>query len=193
MKKFKRLPAQTRKKEIQQAALQLFIEKGFANTTMENIVANVSLSKGGVYRIYGSTLDILKDLIIAGMHLRNEFYQERIRSKQLISLDYAIETIVESLFLYPDISKLYVEFLWEKQRNAELESLYQEICKQSIIDTTFLLKLYDIEIDEKKLEDVTNFMNATILSLHTLHLFDELKEHKDKLCQIIRRMDYDRL
>ena len=193
MKKFKRLPAQTLKEEIQQAALQLFIEKGFAKTTMENIVANVSLSKGGVYRIYGSTLDILKDLIIAGMHLRNEFYQEKINGQQSIDLDYIIETIVESLFLYPDISKLYVEFLWEKQRNAELESLYQEICKQSIIDPTFLLKLYDIEIDEKKLEDVTNFMNATILSLHTLHLFDELKEHKDKLCQIIRRMDYDRL
>ena len=192
MKKFERLPLETRKKEIQTAALHLFNEFGFANTTMEKIIANVSLSKGGVYRIYSNPTEILKDLILSGMHLRNAYYQSQMESNKTFQLDFIIETIVNSLFLYPDISKVYVEFLWEKQRNPELEALYQEICKQSIIDTTFLLKSYNIPIQQEELKRIADIMNATILSLHTLHLFDELKENKEILCQMLRRIEHDR-
>ena len=38
-----------RKKEIMEAAKSVFLEKGFEKTTMEDIIAETSLSKGGFY------------------------------------------------------------------------------------------------------------------------------------------------
>ncbi|MDU6784451.1 MAG: TetR/AcrR family transcriptional regulator, partial [Peptoniphilus harei] len=43
-----------RKLEILEAAMKCFLEKGFQNTTMEDVIEKVSLSKGGVYYHYGS-------------------------------------------------------------------------------------------------------------------------------------------
>lgn len=38
-----------RKLEILEAAKKCFLEKGFQNTTMEDVIEKVSLSNGGVY------------------------------------------------------------------------------------------------------------------------------------------------
>ena len=193
MKKFERLPSWQRKEEIQTAALQLFKEKGFAATTMENIVQNVSLSKGGVYRIYPSTIAILNDLMITGMHLRNTYYEECVQKETAagrpLTLPFLIEMISDSLLLYPDFSSIYVEFLWEKQRRPELETLYQKICAVTVEETTALIRKYEADsllLDrEDLLEQLTELMNAAILSLHTLNLYDCFKERKEKICAAI--------
>ncbi len=59
-----------RKKEIMEAAKSVFLEKGFEKTTMEDIIAETSLSKGGFYHYYASTTDILHDLMIEGIAYR---------------------------------------------------------------------------------------------------------------------------
>ena len=46
-----------RKLEILEAAKKCFLEKGFQNTTMEDVIEKVSLSKGGVYYHYSSTYE----------------------------------------------------------------------------------------------------------------------------------------
>ena len=45
----KRLSKEERKKEIMQSAAKVIIEKGFSKTTMEDIIAGTTMSKGGVY------------------------------------------------------------------------------------------------------------------------------------------------
>ncbi len=52
-----------RKSEILDAAKKVFIRKGFDATTMEEIISETSLSKGGFYYYYKSTVDILHDLM----------------------------------------------------------------------------------------------------------------------------------
>lgn len=178
MKKFDRLPLQQRKEEIMAAAMELFRIKGFAATTMENIVQQVSLSKGGVYRIYPSTSAILGDLILSGMHLRNAYYEQRIVQEQTagnsLTPELLVRIIAESLLMYPQISSIYVEFLWEKQRNAQLESLYQQICDTTVRETTELIKKYGagsiLLADDSTLRRLTDAMNGAILSLHVLNL-----------------------
>ena len=195
MKKFDRLPPQQRKEEIQAAALRLFNEKGFAATTMENIVEQVSLSKGGVYRLYPSTSAILADLILAGMHLRNDFYEERVKQAaaagQPLTLPFLVEMIGDSMLLSPEVSAVYVEFLWEKRRDPKLEQLYQQLCATTVAETNALIRQCgadELLSGRISLEYLTELMNATILSLYVLDLREFYTTHRKQLCETIVRM-----
>ena len=52
---------QTRKK-IRDAACMLFSQKGFSRVTMKDICDMTGLSRGGLYRHYGSTAEIFRDI-----------------------------------------------------------------------------------------------------------------------------------
>ena len=196
MKKYERLPLEQRKAEICSAATALFNEKGFAATTMENIVDRISLSKGGLYRIYPSTTAVLCDIILEGMHKRNDFYEQRIREElqkgKELTLPFFIEMIADSLFLYPEISAVYVEFLWEKQRRQELADLYKKICDITVKETVELINRYGAEgaasIDGILINKVTEMMNGAILSLHVLGLKENYIEEKKELCRIFTQI-----
>ena len=191
MKKYERLPLEQRKEEICRSALTLFNEKGFSATTMENIIDQVSLSKGGVYRIYPSTTAILSDIILEGMHKRNLFYEQQVlaaeKAGQSLTLPLLIEMIADSLLLYPEISSVYVEFLWEKRRRPELEKLYRDICEITVKETRSLMEKYGAEdllnINEVSIGKVTELMNGAILSMHVLGLQDEYLEKKKEMCE----------
>ena len=58
--------------EIQEAAKKVFLEKGFRYTTMEDVVKNTTLSKGGVYQYYKTTKAILFDIMQNGNYFRYE-------------------------------------------------------------------------------------------------------------------------
>ena len=195
MKKFDRLPLRQRKEEIQAAALELFREKGFAATTMENIVQAVSLSKGGVYRIYPSTAAILSDLMLCGMRLRNAYYEKRTRAcitqGHALTLELLVDMVADSLLLYPEFSAVYVEFLWEKQRNKELEELYQQICATTVEETRVLMLRYGADAllpGEDTLHRLTDLMNAAALSLRVLGLQAEFETKKSLLCAAIVKL-----
>ena len=197
MKKFDRLPPEQRRQEIQTAALALFREKGFAATTMENIVERVSLSKGGVYRFYPSTTAILGDLMLGGMRLRNAYYEQCVRRRQAegeaLTLPMLVEMIADSLLLYPEISEVYVEILWEKRRRPELETLYQQICAATVQETTALIHRCGADsllltASPDRLERLTELMNAAVLSMHVLGLAEPFAKQKQQLCGIITQL-----
>ena len=194
MKKFDRLSPEQRKQEIQTAALALFQQKGFAGTTMENIVQQVTLSKGGVYRIYPSTQAILEDLILGGMRLRNAYYEQRV-SREMgegrpLTLAFLVEMIGDSLLLYPEISGIYAEFLWEKQRNPRLEALYQQILRATVEETDALIRKYGAQtlLRPGVLERLTELMNGAVLSLRVLGLEAQFEENKSRICEAILRI-----
>ena len=196
MKKFDRLPPEQRRQEICTAALRLFREKGFAATTMENIVSEVSLSKGGVYRIYPSTTAILTDLMLQGMHLRNDFYAEAFRSRLAAGLPpdvkFAADTIVESLLQFPEYSAVYVEFLWEKKRRPELERVYEQICETTVQETAALLRHLDPRLwtlaKPETMKLLADAMNAAVLSIHVLGLEETVAAKKQLFSQLLLQL-----
>ena len=189
MKKYQRLPLEDRKQEIQAAALSLFLRKGYTATTMENIVEKVSLSKGGVYRIYPSTAAILEDLILSGMRLRNAYYESRVEASlargQALTLPFLLDMIGDSLLLYPEYSRIYVEFLWEKQRNPQLQALFAEINQVTEAETLTLIRRYGaqdlLSLHPDRLHRLTELMNSAILSIHVLGLQDSLLQDRQRL------------
>src|SRR3569623_411756 len=60
--KFRRR-AEARPDEVLDAALELFVEKGFAHTRVEDIAARAGLSKGAVYLYFPSKEAILEGLV----------------------------------------------------------------------------------------------------------------------------------
>ncbi len=193
MKKFERLPVESRKEEIKKAAIRLFLEKGFRATTMENIVASVSLSKGGVYRIYPSTTSILSDIILDGGRLRNQLYrqlaQQRIEKGEEITLASVAEIICEGMIAYPEIAEIYTEFLIEKRRIPELEVVYQEICLETTKQTLDMIAemgLQDkLNLDSQKTQRLLDVMNTTILGIVILNQRDSYETIKPYLLSIL--------
>ncbi len=57
-----RASAETRKKQIIEAAMRCFQRKGYENTTIDDIAAEYGLSKGSIYWYYSSKKDIIIDL-----------------------------------------------------------------------------------------------------------------------------------
>lgn len=76
MEEKKQKVGQIRKKEILDAAKRVFLRKGFADTVMEDIITETSLSRGGVYYHYKNKVEILHDLMREGIAYRVEKINE---------------------------------------------------------------------------------------------------------------------
>ena len=78
-----RLGKEARKQQIQQVASQLFLDKGFKSTTMDDIRIATGLSAGGLYHHYANTYEILYDLMVYGNRLRENSIDETLtKAKQ---------------------------------------------------------------------------------------------------------------
>lgn len=58
-----RRPSSERKIEILEAALTIFVEKGYSNARMDDIVKEIGLSKGAIYHHFQSKRDLFMALI----------------------------------------------------------------------------------------------------------------------------------
>ncbi|HHJ8600673.1 TPA: TetR/AcrR family transcriptional regulator, partial [Streptococcus pyogenes] len=83
MKEEKQKVGQIRKKEIREAAKECFLNKGFQLTTMEDVITEVGMSRGGVYHHYASTNEMLKDLMFDGNDYRNNLINEYLKNNRV--------------------------------------------------------------------------------------------------------------
>ena len=82
MKEEKQKVGQIRKKEIREAAKKCFLNKGFQLTTMEDVITEVGMSRGGVYHHYGNTNEMFKDLMLDGNDYRNNLINEYLKNNR---------------------------------------------------------------------------------------------------------------
>lgn len=198
-RRYERLPVEERKKEIMEAATRLFIENGFEGTTMESVVKNVSLSKGGVYRIYPSTTEILKDIISEGLIKRNQYYENHMLNEiaegREITVPYMVKLIGNSLRIDPEVSAVYVEFLLAKRRSPQLEELYRELYEASVKSTTEIIDKFCpgalLKINQESRQKLTEFFNAAVIGIHVLNISRDDDESRLKICEKIAELILD--
>lgn len=134
MPKFERKTKEERCREIREAAKKVFFKKGYRNTTMEDIVAATSLSKGGVYQYYKSTKSVMFDIMQNGNFFRHSRTQEIIKEGLEAQTDiFEIITRVLEAKLFDRVreKKLYLMFLSEMPYDKETEALHRKLEKQS--------------------------------------------------------------
>ena len=103
-----RLPAEERKWQIRYCAKDVFLRKGFHNTTMEDVISESGLSKGGVYRYYKSTTDMLYDLMEDGCVYRYNIVDNFLTAnKNLDKYDIVSEMIVDKILDDKEMKKRF--------------------------------------------------------------------------------------
>lgn len=184
-----RLPAAERKKEIRTAAKEVFLEKGFSNTTMEDVINKVGMSKGGVYRHYSSTSDMLYDLMEDGNHIRYHMIDEFLNNNKNISIDeLSVETVVMKMLDEVDYKSLYAMFLIETKKNSRLKELKDRIMedgKKNFLE--FLDKRNLTDLSCLVNEEFMEFINAIIVSAEILDVREVFLKHKDFFRDIVRQ------
>lgn len=184
-----RLPAEVRKKEIREAAKRVFLKKGFTATTMEDVIAEAGMSKGGVYRHYKSTSAMLYDLMVDGNYYYFSFFSDSIKDSNLKMKemkDLMVEASVLKMIDENEYKSLYTIFLIESQKNSKLKELRFEIKKKGKQEFYEFLKRHNMEkLNCLANDDFIAFMESIMVANEILDVRDIFLNNKDFFKNII--------
>lgn len=179
MKEEKQKVGQIRKKEIREAAKECFLNKGFQLTTMEDVITEVGMSRGGVYHHYASTNEMLKDLMFDGNDYRNNLINEYLKNNRgKDKYQQMGDILVDKSLVDTELMRLYTLLLQAKKYNQDLEKLYQELKLNTTNELSLIAKQLGIKTDIFKDDFLVNYINAMILSSEVLCARNSFSQHK---------------
>ena len=179
MKEEKQKVGQIRKKEIREAAKKCFLNKGFQLTTMEDVITEVGMSRGGVYHHYASTNEMLKDLMLDGNDYRNNLINEYLKNNRgKDKYQQMGDILVDKSLADTELMRLYTLLLQAKKYNQDLEKLYQELKLNTTNELSLIAKQLGIKTDIFKDDFLVNYINAMILSSEVLCARNSFSQHK---------------
>jgi len=171
-----RKPREKRINEITQAAIEVFLEKGYENTTMEAIAQKAGISKGGLYHYFPS-----KDMV---MVFANETISEKVTeimaSAQNCSsvregimnyienyIRYWLENPQETAFLFLSIAKI--------MEKPELLKYYQQYTVDYIafLEGAFTMGIQQGEFKEHNVLASAITLMAALDGILSYMIFDE--------------------
>ena len=179
LKEEKQKVGQIRKKEIREAAKECFLNKGFQLTTMEDVITEVGMSRGGVYHHYASTNEMLKDLMFDGNDYRNNLINEYLKNNRgKDKYQQMGDILVDKSLADTELMRLYTLLLQAKKYNQDLEKLYQELKLNTTNELSLIAKQLGIKTDIFKDDFLVNYINAMILSSEVLCARNSFSQHK---------------
>ena len=182
-----KMEADERKKQIRQAAIKVFLDKGFRNTVMNDIMEATGLSRGGLYHHYGSTYEILYDIMVEGNLNRKDIIQKSINDEGLILSPHLFSRmIIDKILADNDYVKLYVMFLCELKENDDLKELYVKIKKESIqVFKELFSTLFNELPSDETFEFMINIMNSGLMACEILNARENFVKNKKYLTEMI--------
>ena len=194
MPKFERKTKEERCREIIEAAKKVFLKKGYRNTTMEDIVAATSLSKGGLYQYYKNTKAIMFDIMQSGNSSRYSRSQEIIQAGLKNERDVCeiiTQAAMAKLFDTVPEKKLYLMFFSEIVYDKASEELHRKLEKQAFELLLQNLEAYKerfphVEHIRRKLEnaDVLFYSRLCIGIMTVYELFSDKEVFEDRRSEI---------
>ena len=179
MKEEKQKVGQIKKKKIREAAKKCFLTKGFQSTTMEDVITEIGMSRGGVYHHYASTNEMLKDLMLDGNNYRNSLISEYLKNNQgKDKYQQMGDILVDKSLADTELMRLYTLLLQAKSYSEDLEVLYQELKFNTTNELRLIAKQLGIKTDIFKDDFLVNYINAMILSSEVLCARNSFSQHK---------------
>ena len=176
----KRLTSEERKRIIQVKAMEIFLEKGYKNTTMQDIVKASGLSIGGLYHHYKKTSEILYDIMVLGCEYRfNEIdKQVEVQSGNLTE-ELMAKIIVDKCLDDNKYMPIYVMLLQEIQDNDELRDLYLGMKELNVDKIQSMLKLAGYqELSMDRYNYLTDMINSIILACGLLGIRESFNTNR---------------
>ncbi len=173
-----------RKLEILEAAKKCFLEKGFQNTTMEDVIEKVSLSKGGVYYHYGSTYEMIYDFMKSGIKYRGE-KNKTIDTSKLTTLDAITEMMMERIYDENEFKSIYAIFLKLQNEDKRLCEMFENLKETN---TEILSSAFDPNDKLSSIfedEFLVTFVNTLILGYESLNQKEIFIENKETIKKML--------
>ena len=173
-----------RKLEILEAAKKCFLDKGFQNTTMEDVIEKVSLSKGGVYYHYGSTYEMIYDFMKSGIKYRGE-KNKTIDTSKLTSLDAITEMMMERIYDENEFKSIYAIFLKLQNEDKRLCEMFENLKETN---TEILSSAFDPNDKLSSIfedEFLVTFVNTLILGYESLNQKEIFIENKKTIKKML--------
>lgn len=131
----KKLKPEERKAQVIQTALRLFAVKGYENTTVNNIIDEAGISKGGFYHYYVSKEDLLEDIVRMMVGDMVFFFNEIESRRDLSALEKTNEYIRKMNTYKSDkmveVASLLAE-LYSGGKNLQLECKVFDFAKKNV-------------------------------------------------------------
>ena len=182
-----KMEADERKKQIRQAAMKVFLDKGFRNTIMNDIMEATGLSRGGLYHHYSSTYEILYDIMVEGNLNRKDMVKKSIYAEDLIlGPQLFSKIIIDKILADSDYVKLYAMFLCELKENDDLKDLYVKIKKESIqVFKELFSTLFNELPSDETFEFMVNIINSGLMACEILNARENFVKNKKYLTEMI--------
>lgn len=180
-----KMEADERKKQIRQAAMKVFLDKGFRNTVMNDIMEATGLSRGGLYHHYGSTYEILYDIMVEGNNYREKIIYDEMNKTSRDFSEVLSEIILEKMLYQSYYVSIYVMFLQELNHDDKLKDLYKKLKKSS---SDSILMLFDEDVRgelSEAIELITDLINTFILGCEVLNARENFVNNKLVLKKMI--------
>jgi AcrR family transcriptional regulator len=112
------------RQRIVQTALLVFAEKGYHETTMEDIAERLGVSEGAIYLYFKSKRELFKAIFPTGRQQSRHIISSSIKSEDPVkAFFYSAVNVYEQ---YEPISGLLLELLAEASRDASLKKIFRD-------------------------------------------------------------------
>ena len=155
-----------RQYQIMEAAMEVFVNKGYSNTRMDDIVKASGLSKGAIYHHYSSKKDLFISLIDHWeVYSFPDFYSKNgnLRSATETLIDFA-KAIIDVYHVKKNVFLAEVEFRSLSNQDLEIRSRSKTLYKK-------LLNLFELVINKGIRNGEFVDVDATSVSLLLLSTF----------------------
>ncbi len=182
----KYLKREERKKQIKEAAMELFKTKGYKYASVKDIVDMANTSKGVFYHCYSSKMELFKEIIDDGcIYRHNQMINYKNENSQLDKKTLLVEMLLDKIISYNKYKKLYSMLLMEMGKDEILLGYYQDgskIAQQNFIEFCKNEGFEEcVDLNSKEYEA---FINSLILGVDLFNLY-ESENYKDILRTII--------
>jgi AcrR family transcriptional regulator len=184
--------------EILEAAAQIFSQKGFHATSMQDIAQSVNLQKGSLYHHVSSKQEILKALLDQGLKVLTDGMlevmgqplpaDEKLRQAMKTYLktmldqrDLAAVLLLEHRSLEPDYQARHIP------RRDRFERLWRELIQEGVVENVFLCP--DPALSSRALMGVMNWTITWYRSDGSLSAEEIAEQFADLFLQGLRRRD----
>lgn len=182
----KRLKKEERKKIIQDISKNVFLKKGFENTTMQDIVTAADMSIGGLYHHYKNTTEIFHDIMTQANTLREIAIIQKLTNNK-ITLQLLSSIIVDKILADNEFVSLYIMFLKQIKENEPLRALNEQLKTESKIKLNSILSKADesIRYSDDMFDILTNIINSFLLGCELLEARKNFKSERNILEEMI--------
>lgn len=169
------------------SSMKVFLEKGYKNTTIKDLVIASGLSSGGFYHYYSDKSEVLHDIMAEGNRYRFNIMMQYAKSNpHATKQELFTEIILGKLLDDNEMKDIYIIFLQELQYDETLRKLYNDMMLEFRSEYTKYCRENNLELFQKINTDFfIGLMNSIYLGIRMLDLKEVFLKDKEKLKKIL--------